>query len=62
MQTAKKLLMVRPAKFAYNEQTSENNYFQSKLCIPNLNEKAVIEFDNFVNVLRSKESNFLLQI
>ena len=53
MHTAKKLLMVRPAKFAYNEQTALNNYFQGKLSLPDLNEKAIEEFDNFVNVLRS---------
>lgn len=52
MQTSKKLLMIRPAKFAYNEQTAKNNYFQSKLSLPNLNEKAIEEFDNFVKVLR----------
>ncbi|HUI33230.1 MAG: arginine deiminase-related protein [Dysgonamonadaceae bacterium] len=55
MQTAKKILMVRPAKFAYNEQTAKNNYFQEKLANSNLNDKALEEFDNFVNVLRDNE-------
>ena len=52
MQNAKRILMIRPAKFAYNEQTAENNFFQEKFEIPNLNEKAIAEFDNFVKVLR----------
>lgn len=49
---AKRVLMVRPAKFAYNEQTAENNHFQEKPEVSNLNEKAIDEFDNFVRVLR----------
>ena len=52
MQTAKRILMIRPAKFAYNEQTAENNHFQEKTEVSNLNEKAIAEFDNFVKVLR----------
>lgn len=55
MQTANKILMVRPAKFAYNEQTAESNHFQGKLCISNINEKALVEFDNFVNILRNNK-------
>lgn len=51
MQTANKILMVRPAKFEYNEQTAKNNYFQEKLSLPNVNEIALKEFDDFVNVL-----------
>lgn len=52
MQTARKILMVRPTKFAYNEQTAKNNYFQGRLALSNLNEKAIEEFDNFVDILR----------
>jgi len=29
MQTTSKVLMVRPARFAYNEETARNNYFNS---------------------------------
>ncbi len=53
MQTAKKILMVRPAHFAYNEQTATNNYFQNKASISNLKEIALQEFDCFVAKLRS---------
>ena len=52
MQTAKKILMVRPAHFAYNEETAKNNHFQNKSTLPNLNERAVKEFDDFVDILR----------
>ena len=55
MQTASKILMVRPAKFAYNEQTARNNYFQKNLNLPNLDKKVLEEFDNFVKVLRSNK-------
>ena len=55
MQTAKKILMVRPAHFAYNEETAKNNYFQQKPSLSNLNEKALQEFDNFVDTLRSNK-------
>lgn len=47
--------MVRPARFAYNEQTANNNFFQEKREISNLNEKALVEFDNFVKVLRDNK-------
>lgn len=55
MQTAKKILMVRPAHFAFNEETAKNNHFQKKLSFSDLNEKALEEFDNFVDVLRSNK-------
>ena len=55
MQTANKLLMIRPAKFEYNEQTAKNNYFQEKLSLPNVNEIALEEFDDFVNILRNNK-------
>lgn len=55
MKTAKKILMVRPAHFTFNEQTAENNYFQKKTSQSNLNEKALKEFDNFVTILRSNK-------
>ena len=55
MQTAKKILMVRPAHFAYNQETAKNNYFQNETSNPNINEKAIQEFDNFVSILRSNK-------
>ncbi|MDY7396571.1 arginine deiminase-related protein [Aureibaculum sp. 2210JD6-5] len=49
------ILMVRPIKFRMNEQTAVNNYFQEDLDIKNseINKKAQLEFDTFVNKLRA---------
>ena len=55
MQTASKILMIRPVHFAFNEQTAKNNYFQKNISVANLNEKALQEFDDFVNTLRSNK-------
>lgn len=47
--------MIRPASFGYNEETAVNNYFQSttRLDKNTLQEKALAEFDNMVEILRS---------
>lgn len=55
MQTTSKLLMVRPAKFAFNEQTAGNNYFQENSNLPSVAEDALNEFDTFVNLLLSND-------
>lgn len=55
MQTAKKILMVRPAHFAYNKETAKNNHFQNKPSMTKVNERAVKEFDDFVDILRSNK-------
>lgn len=47
--------MVRPAHFAYNEETAKNNHFQNKPSKTNVNERAVKEFDDFVAILRSNK-------
>ena len=52
--------MVRPALFAYNEETATNNYFQSKTAHSNLNERALQEFDDFVNILRSNKIDVIV--
>lgn len=54
-QTTSHILMVRPANFAFNEETAANNAFQSrdnKLSAEALRDKAVEEFDGFVARLR----------
>jgi hypothetical protein len=43
--------MIRPAHFDYNEQTAVNNSFQKNSQDSNLHQKALEEFDRFVNVL-----------
>src|SRR5690554_5543852 len=55
MQTTSKLLMVRPARFDFNEETAQNNYFQQASDSESVSEKAVEEFDTFVRLLRSND-------
>ena len=60
MQTAKRILMVRPARFTYNEQTAKNNFFQEKLPVADLNEKVQKEFDDFVSELRANHIHVIV--
>lgn len=55
MQTTSKLLMVRPARFAFNEETAQNNYFQQASVGESVSENALEEFDSFVRLLRSND-------
>lgn len=62
MQTTSKILMVRPARFAFNEETAENNYFQIRSELSDqesekerISEEAIKEFDAFVNLLRAND-------
>ena len=55
--------MVRPAAFGPNEQTSATNFFQSsakQLNSLSLQESALKEFDNMVEVLRKNNINVLV--
>lgn len=54
MQTASTVLMVEPIAFGYNSQTAENNYFQVEQKEADIQEKALQEFNNFVEKLRDK--------
>jgi hypothetical protein len=54
MQTTSKVLMIRPLHFVYNAETAVNNSFQVKGDQENLTEKAVQEFDKFVNALQNQ--------
>jgi hypothetical protein len=62
MPLASTILMVRPAAFGFNEETAANNYFQSNPGISKeeLQQKALREFDNMVEVLRSHDINVLV--
>lgn len=54
-QTTDTVLMIRPVRFSYNTQTAESNAFQNldESCEPDtVQEKALAEFDNFVNILK----------
>jgi hypothetical protein len=54
--------MIRPAAFGFNEETAANNYFQSNPDISkeDLQERALLEFDNMVKVLRNHDINVLV--
>lgn len=51
-QTTDTILMVRPAAFAFNEETSESNAFQQRLD-GDVERRAVEEFDSYASMLRS---------
>ncbi|UII23640.1 citrulline utilization hydrolase CtlX [Fulvivirga ligni] len=56
-QTTSTIMMIRPVKFRYNEQTAVNNYYQKvldELDPEEVQAKALQEFDNFVEKLRGK--------
>lgn len=46
------IFMVRPVAFGYNEETAITNHFQKKIIANGLQEKALLEFDNFVTLLQ----------
>jgi hypothetical protein len=56
------ILMVRPAAFGFNAETATNNYFQSNPDISKeeLQQNALVEFDNMVQTLRTHHINVLV--
>lgn len=54
--------MVRPAAFGFNEETAANNYFQTNPGIGKevLQQKALTEFDNMVQLLRNGDIDVLV--
>ena len=59
MQTTDTVLMIEPIAFGYNAQTAENNYFQTNSENSDTQEKALQEFNNFAEKLRSKGINVI---
>ena len=63
-QSTNVILMIRPAHFGYNEQTAENNSFQTKpgleVKVGDVQKLAAIEFDQFVELLRQVEIKVLV--
>jgi len=55
MPSASTILMIRPAAFGFNEETSANNYFQSSVSTnpKELQSKALAEFDQMVQSLQN---------
>ncbi|MBK9637408.1 MAG: amidinotransferase [Bacteroidetes bacterium] len=50
---AHSVLMVRPALFGFNPETSSSNSFQNKLEVEKVSELALVEFDRVVDQLRN---------
>lgn len=59
MQTTDTVLMIEPIAFGYNAETAENNYFQVEQKGSDIQEKALQEFNAFVEKLRSKGINVI---
>lgn len=61
MQTTSTVLMVRPARFAFNPDTAGNNAFQHDDLEPaRVRSEALVEFDSFVTTLRERGVNVLV--
>ena len=62
MPLASTILMIRPAAFSFNEETAVNNFFQSNSSFSQeqLQQKALQEFDNMVQVLKSHDINVIV--
>lgn len=58
MQTTDTVLMIEPIAFGFNEQTAVNNYFQIQQ-EGNVQDKALKEFNAFVEKLRAKDINVI---
>ena len=54
------VLMVRPAQFGFNSETSSSNSFQTKLEVERVSELALVEFDGVVEQLRNVGINVLV--
>lgn len=55
MKAVTKLLMVRPVRFGFNEQTASNNHFQHTDTDKDLQQHALEEFDGMVSVLKGHD-------
>ncbi len=62
-QTTNTILMIRPVNFRMNEETAVNNYFQEEIDLKNaeINEKATLEFDAFVEKLKAVGVNVIVE-
>jgi len=49
----KSILMIEPTSFGFNNETASNNYFQQNILIEQAQEKALGEFNQFVEKLKS---------
>jgi hypothetical protein len=54
------VMVVRPRNFMFNEETAISNKFQVKGTDVTISARAIIEFDNFVSILRTKGINVIV--
>ena len=55
------ILMIRPAAFGFNEETADSNSFQHHPSgDQNIQRSAIEEFDNMVNILRSRDIDVIV--
>jgi len=62
-QRTSNILMIRPSAFRMNEETAVNNYYQrvlEKLSPENVEDCALEEFDNMVDILKSEGINVIV--
>ncbi|PCJ79983.1 MAG: amidinotransferase [Bacteroidetes bacterium] len=62
-QRTSNILMIRPSAFRMNEETAVNNYYQrvlEKLSTENVEDCALEEFDNMVDILKSEGINVIV--
>ena len=59
MQTTDTVLMIEPAAFGFNAETAQNNYFQVNSENAETQNRALQEFNNFVEKLRSTGINVI---
>jgi len=59
-QTTSTIFMIKPVCFGFNEQTAENNAFQKEGFGKGAQEKALAEFNEFVNLLKSNGINVVV--
>jgi hypothetical protein len=62
-QITNNILMIKPVSFRYNEQTAVNNYYQivlDNLSAEQTQEKALLEFNNFVDILQNIGVNVIV--
>ena len=62
-QITKNILMIKPSSFGYNEDTSKDNFFQSKVDNMSDNEiqfAAIDEFENMCSILRENGINIIV--
>ena len=54
--------MIRPAAFGFNEETAESNFFQSQssLSKEEVQQKAIQEFDEMVQLLKAHEIDVIV--